>query len=218
MVENQTVNYKIRVSKKAKHLQLRIAPGNQLELVLPRRISIKEGERFLYNKKDWVKKHLSKLISQNNDCQLFGEKLNVIHTHNLFAKNTAVRLDKNKLLIESPSENKISSKQIFEVYLKNLAKGYIPTRVFELSQKYNFKIGRVSIRGQKTRWGSCSSKGNLSFNFKLMQYKKDVIDYVIVHELCHTKEMNHSPRFWKLVGDIIPDYKKHKKVLKGDLD
>ncbi|MDR3628564.1 MAG: M48 family metallopeptidase, partial [Ignavibacteriaceae bacterium] len=76
------------------------------------------------------------------------------------------------------------------------------------------RINKVTIRNQKTRWGSCSARGNLSFNFNLVRYRKEIIDYVIVHELCHLKEMNHSNKFWNLVEKICPDYKALRRELK----
>lgn len=75
-------------------------------------------------------------------------------------------------------------------------------------------FGRVTIRDQKSRWGSCSRKSNLNFNWKLIMAPPEALDYVVVHELCHLIEFNHSPRFWKLVGDILPEYAFWKKWLK----
>ncbi len=74
--------------------------------------------------------------------------------------------------------------------------------------------GRITIRSQRTRWGSCSSKGNLNFNCLLLLCPEAVQDYVVVHELCHRKELNHSPKFWAEVERICPDYKTHRKWLK----
>ena len=74
--------------------------------------------------------------------------------------------------------------------------------------------GKISIRDQKTRWGSCSSEGNLSFNWRLILAPPDVLDYVVIHELCHRKEMNHSKEFWALVESLMPEYKERRKWLR----
>lgn len=92
----------------------------------------------------------------------------------------------------------------------------IPQKTAHFAPLVGVQYGRITIRNQKTRWGSCSSKGNLNFNCLLMLAPPEVLDYVIVHELCHRKEMNHSPRFWGEVARIIPDYKKHEKWLKTE--
>ncbi len=97
---------------------------------------------------------------------------------------------------------------------KKVAKKIIESRISYYSRKYNFKFGKISVRNQKTRWGSCSSKGNLSFNFRVVYLTRKQLDYIVVHELCHLKEFNHSDDFWKLVGKIVPDYKKIKKEIK----
>ena len=90
----------------------------------------------------------------------------------------------------------------------------IPERVKYYAPLVGVTYGRITIRNQKSRWGSCSSKGNLNFNVGLMMAPPEVMDYVVVHELCHRIEMNHSPKFWAEVGKLIPDYKKHEKWLK----
>ena len=92
----------------------------------------------------------------------------------------------------------------------------IPPKVEKYAQILGVSYGRITIRSQRTRWGSCSSKGNLNFNCLLTQVPEQVMDYVIVHELCHRIEMNHSGRFWKLVEQIMPDYKTHRKWLKDN--
>lgn len=91
---------------------------------------------------------------------------------------------------------------------------YIPKRVEFFARQLPVQYGRIAIRNQRTRWGSCSQKGNLNFNCLLMLTPPEVIDYVVVHELCHRIEMNHSKRFWEQVECILPDYRRQRDWLK----
>lgn len=98
--------------------------------------------------------------------------------------------------------------------LTDLALKIIPVKVKYFAGVMNVNYGRITIRNQKTRWGSCSAKRNLNFNCLLMLAPDKVVDYVVVHELCHLIEMNHSKKFWAQVEQVMPDYKKHKQWLK----
>lgn len=111
--------------------------------------------------------------------------------------------------------SQIKSLTIEEIHeLANQALEVIPERVAYFAEIVGVTYGRITIRNQKSRWGSCSSKGNLNFNCLLMLMSPDVLDYVVVHELCHRKEMNHSPQFWAEVRKVLPDYEKQKLWLK----
>ena len=90
---------------------------------------------------------------------------------------------------------------------KEQARLLVENRISYYTKIYNFKINRVSIKNTKSRWGSCSKKGNLNFNYKIALLSKELADYVVVHELCHLKEFNHSQNFWKLVSLALPDYR-----------
>lgn len=94
------------------------------------------------------------------------------------------------------------------------AKVLIPQRVAYFAKRMGVTYGRITIREQKTRWGSCSSKGNLNFNWKLVLMPGEVLDYVVVHELAHRLEMNHSAAFWAIVERELPDYRARRKLLK----
>lgn len=88
-------------------------------------------------------------------------------------------------------------------------------RIAYFNKIYKFKFNKVNIKNQKTRWGSCSRKGNLNFNYKIALVPKRLSDYIVVHELCHLGEFNHSQKFWNLVGKGIPDYLEIKKEMKN---
>ncbi len=104
-----------------------------------------------------------------------------------------------------------------EKYHKNKKQAFVfvSKRLGFFSGVFNIKHGRVFVKNQKTRWGSCNSKGDLSFNYKIMFLKQELSDYVIAHELCHCCHLNHSSEFWKLVENMIPDYNKRRKELKN---
>lgn len=100
--------------------------------------------------------------------------------------------------------------------LADRAKDTIALRVKQFAPLVGVSYGRITIRSQHTRWGSCSAKGNLNFNCLLMLTPPEVLDYVVIHELCHRKELNHSPKFWAEVEKVCPEYKTHRKWLKDN--
>lgn len=112
------------------------------------------------------------------------------------------------------SEQEEKQRNALEKRYRNAAKDYIPKRVEYYHQFTGGHYEKITIRDQKTRWGSCSSTGTLSFSFRLMLAPPRVLDYVVVHELCHLTHMNHSKEFWNMVENILPDYKEHRKWLK----
>lgn len=124
------------------------------------------------------------------------------------------QMRKKKEEYEASLPKRLTSAEINE--LANMALKVIPEKVRYFSGIIGVDYGRVTIRNQRTRWGSCSSKGNLNFNCLLMLTPNEVIDYVVVHELCHRKEMNHSRRFWREVEKILPNYREQVKWLKNE--
>ena len=124
------------------------------------------------------------------------------------------QIAKRKAEYEAMDVDRLTNAEVQELVDK--AVKYIPERVAHFAKLIDVDYGRITIRNQKTRWGSCSSKGNLNFNCLLMLAPPEIIDYVVVHELCHRKEMNHSKDFWNEVEKILPDYKDSVKWLKEE--
>lgn len=118
------------------------------------------------------------------------------------------------LIINTQNQHK---KKIFQKDWKKDKEKFLKIatkKVEKYNNFYNFSYKKINIRDQKSRWGSCSSKGNLNFNYRVFLLPEKEMDYVIVHEICHLKEMNHSKIFWNLVEKKSPDYKKIRKNLK----
>lgn len=113
---------------------------------------------------------------------------------------------------EQPEADPLSMEEIKK--LADDAARVIPEKVSYFAGMINVTYGKITIRNQKTRWGSCSAKGNLNFNCLLMLAPEEILDYVVVHELCHRKEMNHSKAFWNLVEGVLPDYRERRRWLK----
>ncbi len=105
-------------------------------------------------------------------------------------------------------------KKAIENFYRKKAGEVIHDRLQFFNEHYGFSYNRVTLRNQKSRWGSCSAKKNLNFNWRLIMAPIEVIDYVVVHELCHLKEMNHSARYWALVKETLPNHKEARKWLK----
>ena len=185
------MNVKI-IRSNRKTLVIQINPDLSVTVRAPIYASQREIGRILKEKEGWIQKHIEKIREQEaKRKEMYGEK-------GEYGK--------------SAEREYLSNEEIHKLAEKALE--YIPKRVSYFAKQIGVTYGKITIRNQKTRWGSCSSKGNLNFNCLLMLTPPEVIDYVVVHELCHRKEMNHSGAFWAEVEKAIPDYKEQVKWLK----
>ena len=122
-------------------------------------------------------------------------------------------LEKQKTLKETQEHKMVITEQMRKEGMEKARKVF-PERVEYYARLMGISYGRITIREQKTRWGSCSGKGNLNFNWKLTLMPAELLDYVVVHELAHRKEMNHSRKFWKIVEQVLPDYRERRRRLR----
>jgi predicted metal-dependent hydrolase len=124
-----------------------------------------------------------------------------------------LKLKENEYNTKKNPQIKHTAKEI--AAYKKQALIFVKQRTAELNKAYGFSYGKISVRNQKSRWGSCSKKGNLNFNYKIILLPPEHADYIIIHELCHLKEFNHSAAFWNLVAQTAPNYKKLRTELRN---
>jgi predicted metal-dependent hydrolase len=204
------------VKKKVRNANIKISFDKQIVVTVPLRYSKTEINDLIKLKLNWINKTLQKLDATKEKVSLKPDQLL------LFGKTYTKTLNpalKNKVVVNFNSETidsnyNLNSRKVQAEWYKAVAIEYFPRRVNELALAYKLEYNKITIRGQKTRWGSCTAKKNLSFNWKLMKAPHFVIDYIIVHELAHTKFMNHSKTYWKFVESVMPDYQRSEDWLK----
>jgi hypothetical protein len=210
----KVINYFCRRSRKANRLQIRITPKKTLELIIPIGYSFSEAERFLLSKTPWIEKHLQIINISKNRFYYLGNEIKIRFFYDLFPDKLKIKYVNGNLILSGKEQNEEIIKNGYYTFLKHSAKKYLISRIKKIGEQNQFTFNRITLRNQSTRWGSCSKRGNISLNYKLMKLKKDLIDYVLVHELCHTRHPNHSKNFWNEVEKFLPNYKLLKKELK----
>ncbi len=192
---------------------IKISKRRTLEVIIPSRLNFEFGVKFLEENINWVETNYHLLDSGLFKYFWRGKELKLDYVKSDSIKNHHVKIKDDVVTIQSPATTKMSPFEVYMIFLKIHGKKILPERCLELAKQYNFNPTRVTVRGQKTRWGSCSTRGSISLNSRLMQLSQPLIDYLIVHELCHLRHPNHSPKFWAEVAKYIPDYKSLDKQL-----
>ncbi len=217
---NGNLAYSVRESKRARHVRLRVRPFVGLEVVVPKRFPRARIERILQQHRDWIsaqlEKHAASLVDpalpDTLELALTGERYRIEYANCL---RPQLRLEKDRLIIKTPASANLTQDavRLLRQWIRKRAQQELPARLAELAADLGFNYARVSIRSQKSRWGSCSSNGTISLNDQLLFMPPDTVDYLLIHELCHTRHMNHSAAYWRLVAQHVPNYKTHERVL-----
>jgi len=212
------ISFELRRSTRARNLRLEIHSESGLRVVLPQNLSVQKARDFIIAKERWILKHLKDRPVQKHlsdgDSVLYRGKALQIRALAISDTSAIVRLHEPFFEVRLPKTTDLSLNRILEAWFRQQAKTQISREVRHLARELNVAVGRIFIRDQKTRWASCSSKGNLNFNWRLLMAPPEVLRYVIIHELTHREQMNHSRKFWALVAKRCPDYKNHQKWLK----
>ncbi len=212
-----------RSRKRRKTISLQISNNSEVTICAPYFTPAGEINRFVREKQNWIQKTIQKQIllpaqeKEYTTGELFYYLGESFPLEVFFEENARKGLVfwRNRFYLNSPDAAD-DGMSFFVSWYKKKAREYLSERVEFFSRKLSLQPQQVKITSAGKRWGSCSEDNNLSFSFRLIMAPPAVIDYVIVHELMHIREKNHSSRFWKLIEAVMPEYKIHRRWLKEE--
>ena len=221
-------NIVFRKNKRSKNVSITIRPEKGVVVNFPYYLSYRFALSVVEKKRSWILNHLPKIEEYHNKKTIFNEtsKFNTRYRKLSIDKNTGntivTKLTPEFIKITYPESIDVSNSGFQEIIrttiikaLRIEAKEFLPKQTLFLAEKYNFKFNKIFIKNNKTLWGSCSGKNNINLNLHLLLLPDYLIDYVIIHELCHTVQKNHGKHFWSLMDSILGDSKKLSKELRN---
>lgn len=224
--------YAVRVSPRARRINFRVTPEDGLTIVVPRHCRQEAIHLALAEKKTWIEKSLGWAAEQRQLLAARPPLVIPIHI-DLPALAEAWRLETNPtasssarvtetgfrtLRLSGKTFDTAAAAAALRRWLSRRARQSLEPRLRLLAGRHGFTAGDVSIRNQRSCWASCSPSGMVSLNVKLLFLPPALVDYVLLHELCHTVQLNHSRRFWTLVATVDPDFRRHRRDLTGSWD
>jgi predicted metal-dependent hydrolase len=219
----------VRISRRARRLSVRVYPGGRVEVVVPPGASAIAVQRFVGTHRAWIDRRVADLSAAHGPLSQLRPtsiELSAVNRRYLVDYQAAatpgetavhVRLvGEGCLLVSGAIEDGRAVARALQRWLQEVAHTELSRELSVLAEQHDFSFRRVQIRRQRTRWGSCSMAGTISLNMCLLFQDPAVLRYLLIHELSHTRHMNHSPRFWGLVQSLQPDYRRlDRELLRG---
>jgi hypothetical protein len=219
--------HKIRHSKRAKRISLRITATQGLEVVVPIRKKIETGLAFLNLHRAWVEEqtkkmkwlfnpdiHDEKALPEKIELKSIDQTVDIVYRTIESTACVSCRVESNRIIFYGAITDFSTCSPFMIDWLKKQAKIHLKKLLMACSAQCDLPFEKLSVRAQKTRWGSCNSNRDIQLNYKLLFLPARLVHYILVHELCHTKHLNHSKRFWALVEKWVPDYRDCVRELK----
>jgi len=208
----------VRESSRARRLTIKVAPGTPPEVVVPVGTGDREIERMLRRHRDWIARKTAEAEQLAARPTLGLDRAGIAWLHGTAVPielrngaRSAARLGQGRLVVSGPAER---APEAIERWYRREARVRLSEATRREARQLGMRPGRVSIRDPRTRWGSCSPNGALSFSWRLLLAPREILDYVVVHELCHLRELNHSPAFWRLLGEARPGWRAEARWLR----
>lgn len=216
--------YTLINSQRAKSVRLKICRINGLQMVVPRRFNIKRIPDILHKNQKWILRNWHHISTDQSDKKtvlpleldlLFLNEKWQIQYHPEEINAVIIKTQENNMIkISGKIEENTLVITALKKWLKHKAKQHLVAELDKICRITQLSYTAVSIRDTHTRWGSCSAKKRISLNYKLLFLPPDLVEYVLIHELCHTIHLNHSKHFWQLVENFSPGYQEARKKLK----
>lgn len=215
--------YEVRVSTRAKRALLKVLPPGRVEVVVPQRFDLKRVPGFVADHQAWLKHHLGRMQA-NYGVEVVLPELIELPAIDESWQLMHMKAAKTELKLISPGCLQLSCEDVdqgcalLQRWLQRRARDTLPAWLGVVSEEFALPFNRVTIRGQRTRWGSCSSQKNINLNRAMLLLEPETVRYLMIHELCHTVHLNHSPQFWALVGRCMPEYAAIDRRLRRAMD
>lgn len=213
-------DYKLRVSSRARHVRLRVKAYLGLEIIIPKRFPRKQIPVLLREHEKWITQQLHKHQKSLRPIDL-PYTLELPYLDEIF--RIEYHPDKSRLsvfkdLLKIPRDSHVLAVNHLRRWIRRRAQETLPPYLATIADEFGFNYSKTIIRSQKSRWGSCSSSGTISLNDQLLFLPRDTVRYLMIHELCHTRFMNHSRDYWQLVYQCCPEHRTHEQVLNRGKD
>lgn len=215
-VEGREAPVEMRRLARARRITLALdTQSGGFRLTLPPHVGEREALAFLHAQGEWVRRALARLpdatpFADGVTLPVMGREWQVRHCPEA---RRGVWFEEDLLCVSGEARH---VERRLRDFLKRLAEREIAPRAIAMADRLGLKIGRISVRDQKSRWGSCSASGDIRFNWRLICAPPAVMEYVIAHEVAHLVHLNHSPAFWQVVSSLCPEWKRHRRWLRSD--
>lgn len=218
----------VRENSRARRLSIKVFPRGRVEVVVPRRTRPDVVQAFVREHQDWIRQARASFATLHPpepfrlpavvELPAIGRRFSIRYERPLAGKSVRYRSHANSVVLSGRTDDDTLCVAALRRWLAGIARQEFATRLLALSTATGNPYQRMHVRGQRTCWGSHSSSGTISINYCLLFLKPEIVRYLMIHELCHGRHMNHSARFWKLVGQFEPDFRRLDRALGNSWD
>jgi predicted metal-dependent hydrolase len=218
-----SIPYRIRRSERARRARI-LVDGDGIEVVVPSRFPLRDVEPFVEEKRAWIERTLARMretelelpparLADGGEVPYLGERLTLAVAVERRRKREHVARRGDELRLALPPE--VTVRDALERWYRRRARAEVAPRLDAACARWGSAYTTLQIRGQRTRWASCSSSGAMSFNWRLLLAPPPVLDYVVEHEVVHLEVLDHSQRFWILLAERVPEWRRHERWLRA---